>query len=197
MFCENVKCNEEHDGSFGSGRFCSRKCANSRELTKTTNKPCVECGSLVEVVVSFPKMHVKCVDCKPKKLTKTYHNKGKPKPICPVCSTTLEKFWSRCCSKKCASIYKREVAYDKIKLANGIGCDARALKRYLIACTGHKCCICNGTEWNGQPMPLVMDHINGRANDNRLENLRLVCGNCDMQLPTYKSKNKNSDRKRK
>lgn len=29
-----------------------------------------------------------------------------------------------------------------------------------------------------------------------LDNLRLVCGNCDMQLPTYKSKNKNSDRRK-
>lgn len=28
--CENDKCNKEHDGSFGSGRFCRRACANSR-----------------------------------------------------------------------------------------------------------------------------------------------------------------------
>lgn len=30
MKCENIKCNIEHDGSFGSGRFCSKGCANSR-----------------------------------------------------------------------------------------------------------------------------------------------------------------------
>jgi hypothetical protein len=46
-----------------------------------------------------------------------------------------------------------------------------------------------GPEWNGKPMPLIMDHINGKNNDNRLENLRFVCSNCDSQLPTYKSKN--------
>lgn len=38
-------------------------------------------------------------------------------------------------------------------------------------------------------MPLIVDHINGNPEDDRLENLRLVCGNCDMQLPTYKSRN--------
>lgn len=48
--------------------------------------------------------------------------------------------------------------------------------------------------WMNQPIPLILYHINGRASDDRLENLRLVCGNCDMQLPTYKSKNKHSDR---
>jgi len=41
----------------------------------------------------------------------------------------------------------------------------------------------------GKPMPLILDHINGINNDNRIENLRFVCSNCDTQLPTYKSKN--------
>lgn len=47
-----------------------------------------------------------------------------------------------------------------------------------------------GSEWQGKPMPLILDHINGINNDNRLENLRFVCSNCDSQLPTYKSKNR-------
>lgn len=53
------------------------------------------------------------------------------------------------------------------------------------------CNICNiGPIWREKPMPLVLDHINGKSNDNRLDNLRFVCSNCDTQLPTYKSKNK-------
>jgi hypothetical protein len=31
------KCGKEHDGSFGSGVFCSRSCANSREQSATSN----------------------------------------------------------------------------------------------------------------------------------------------------------------
>jgi len=53
------------------------------------------------------------------------------------------------------------------------------------------CKIC-GQEpvWCGKPMPLILDHVNGVNNDNRLENLRFVCSHCDTQLPTYKSKNR-------
>ena len=47
-----------------------------------------------------------------------------------------------------------------------------------------------GPEWQGKPMPLILDHINGVNNDNRLENLRFVCSNCDSQLDTYKSRNR-------
>ena len=55
--------------------------------------------------------------------------------------------------------------------------------------------ICGQTEWMGKPIPLVLDHIDGNSDNFKLTNLRLVCGNCDMQLPTYKSKNKNSNTK--
>lgn len=59
----------------------------------------------------------------------------------------------------------------------------------------HKCAICGSLpSWLGNPMPLILDHINGVNNDNRLENLRFVCSNCDTQLPTYKSKNIKSRR---
>jgi len=48
---------------------------------------------------------------------------------------------------------------------------------------GRKCAICGIDKWRGQPVPVVMDHINGNADDNRLVNLRLVCANCDALLP--------------
>lgn len=32
------KCNKEHDGLFGSGNYCSRSCANSRERTNDVRK---------------------------------------------------------------------------------------------------------------------------------------------------------------
>ena len=60
----------------------------------------------------------------------------------------------------------------------------------------YKCDCCGiGPEWNGKPMPLILDHINGINNDNRLENLRFVCSNCDTQLDTYKSRNRRNKRR--
>lgn len=40
MICENIKCNNEHDGTYGSGRFCSLSCANVRQHTKEDKRKC-------------------------------------------------------------------------------------------------------------------------------------------------------------
>ena len=61
------------------------------------------------------------------------------------------------------------------------------LKRRLLlnGSLNNVCGIC-GQEplWNGQQMTLVLDHINGKRDDHRMENLRLVCPNCNSQLAT-------------
>ena len=54
------------------------------------------------------------------------------------------------------------------------------------------CAICGQKpEWNGKPLTLILDHINGYNHDNRLENLRWVCPNCNMQLDTTGGRNIN------
>lgn len=52
-----------------------------------------------------------------------------------------------------------------------------------------RCEICGRTEWNRFAIPLELDHLNGRRNDNRLPNLRLLCPNCHAQTDTYRGKN--------
>ena len=58
----------------------------------------------------------------------------------------------------------------------------------------HKCEQCGITEWNGQPAPIELDHINGVRTDNRLENLRILCPNCHAQTKTYRGRNKNKNK---
>lgn len=61
------------------------------------------------------------------------------------------------------------------------------LKRRLIRSgVANLCSLCGiGPEWNGKPLTLQLDHINGVFNDHRRENLRLLCPNCHSQTPTY------------
>ena len=49
-----------------------------------------------------------------------------------------------------------------------------------------KCEMCGqGEEWNEMKISLILDHINGKRNDNRIENLRIVCPNCNAGLDTH------------
>ena len=46
-----------------------------------------------------------------------------------------------------------------------------------------------GPEWNGKKLVLRLDHKNGTRNDDRLENLRFLCPNCDSQTDTFCGRN--------
>jgi hypothetical protein len=78
-------------------------------------------------------------------------------------------------------------------LVEGSNYSRQQLKERLYA-EGLKARLCElcgqGEEWRGRRMSLILDHINGRATDNRLDNLRIVCPNCNATLETHCGRNK-------
>ncbi len=90
-----------------------------------------------------------------------------------------------------APAWDNKYSIDKVLIENSTY-PRHCLKRRIIKenLIEYKCACCGlGDTWNSNDLVLILDHINGINNDNRLENLRFVCPNCDSQLPTYKSRN--------
>lgn len=54
----------------------------------------------------------------------------------------------------------------------------------------YKCAICGLSSWNDKDLSLNLDHIDGDRSNNKFENLRWLCPNCDSQQKTYRGKNK-------
>jgi 5-methylcytosine-specific restriction endonuclease McrA len=76
-------------------------------------------------------------------------------------------------------------------LVAGSHAGSHDLRKRLLAeeVLDHQCAWCGLVLWNGELIPLELDHVNGDRTDNRLENLRLLCPNCHAQTPTYRGRN--------
>jgi Zn finger protein HypA/HybF involved in hydrogenase expression len=70
-------------------------------------------------------------------------------------------------------------------LATRTSVRGRVLKEKLLE---YECNTCSVKDYNGKPLSLELDHINGNRHDHRLENLRWLCPNCHSQTPTFRNK---------
>lgn len=83
------------------------------------------------------------------------------------------------------------IPLDKVLVENS-NYDRGKLKKRLLQAglLRNECYDCGQLpEWNNKPLILHIEHINGVGNDNRIDNLAMLCPNCHSQTETYGGRN--------
>ena len=136
----------------------------------------------------------------------SYNNRKHPKRIaigkeamCLKCGSDLQgKSGKRFCSRDCSNSYRQSQWISEWISGNRVGGSDSSVyawvKEYLKEQQGFACAICHLSKWMGKDIGLICDHIDGDSSDHSPGNLRMICGNCDMQLPTYKGRNNGKGR---
>lgn len=162
------------------------KCINSN--IKLTNK---QISEKYNISISTVKKY--------KKNKRTKNKKIKNNKKCLNCGSILNRN-NKFCSLNCSSEHKHYESYKNFLLNNDDYCrpnySPKSFKDIFLKEQEFKCDICKmENKWEDKELIFVMDHIDGDASNNKRDNIRLICPNCDSQTITFKSRNKNSTRR--
>jgi hypothetical protein len=200
MKCE--KCGKEHNGSYGSGRFCSSKCARSFSTNNDSQDElkdaiCPKCGKEHKIRKRATPKLTPCIDCGGGKNRK---NTEKGVGFCLCCGTKLNNHHLHC-SYKCRQYNDYLIYINKWKLGlvdgrSGKASISRHIKHYLFEKYNNSCQKCGWGIRNEYTdnIPLEIHHIDGDYTNNKENNLELLCPNCHSLTDNYKSRNKNNKR---
>jgi len=200
MVCKNCsKKFTEKYSKWSNGDFCSKDCARSfvgKQPKGTKIVHCVDCNKKIEVDKRASDKMCKCKDCRKNKKYPLLVKKEKIVYRCLSCGKIIEKNKHN----KCFSCFQKDKKEEFIRRWKNKETylnrqPGSIIREYLFEKQKGLCAICKCKPvWNDKSLIFILDHIDGKSLNQDEENLRLICPNCDTQLPTYKSKNKNSQR---
>jgi len=161
MKCEN--CGEKHNGEYGSGRFCSSKCARGFS-TKAKRKEINEKVSNSLKGKKFTEEHKKALKKSPESILKQ--------------SESLKKYWKG----KIENI-KNTLPFEQWPES--------LRRRTLFEEVNYKCeeCGYNYIDEN-EKGPYQIHHIDGNNKNNKRENLKILCMNCHWKTDNWGFKNR-------
>jgi len=167
MNCNNKKCNKEHDGSYGSGRFCSRKCARSF----STQERRQEINRKVSNTLTG----------KPSKLRGRYNQ------------WRIDTHIKVSQAHKIRNENKRQLIMKTLPFKQW---PSSLIKMYLFKEIGNRCEEC-GFEYTDPITgkgPFEPHHKDGNKCNWKRENLEILCLNCHWKTPFWKFKNRKHKR---
>jgi len=179
---------------------------------KKEQKTCLQCGITMITLISESRKFCS------KSCSATYHNfirgdkrinyddiiekENKVYKVCENCENEYpidRREMSRSrkfCSHKCQQKFQKNRKFSKIENNNLVDITTRTIKKFLIEKCGNKCMDCGWGETNqfSGRVPIELEHIDGNSENNKLDNLKLLCPNCHSLTSTYKALNKGNGR---
>lgn len=159
MNCE--LCNIEHNGDYGSGRFCSKKCACSFSTKENRG--------IINNKVS-------------QKLRGKWNGTGfKPgfDPNRRIFSKEDRIKSSKVVKDKTENFYKT-ASFESLS-------PKQRFKKVKME-QNYKCAHCGLDKWLGNRLVIEIDHVDGDKKNNNRDNLRGLCPNCHSQTSTWRKK---------
>lgn len=115
MICEN--CGKEHNGEYGSGRFCSKECARAFSTKNIKGQlkeaKCIECGKTIYIGKRASDKKCRCEEC----------NKEHKQLICHICGSKYDPKTGGCKNTFCKNHNIKQIktlikyfGFDKTKL---------------------------------------------------------------------------------
>ncbi len=166
MICEN--CKKDHDGLYGTGRFCCKQCA-SAFATKAKREE-------INIKVSN------------KLLGRKSPNEGR-KQSAEIISKRMLSFTQE---KRNEAIEKtKQLRHERyINTSFNELPSVFLKKRRVKEEQDYKCNQCGISEWLKKPITLEVEHKDGNKNNNTRENLEALCPNCHSFTPTWRKSKK-------
>lgn len=162
MICEY--CLQDNSKTYGSGRFCSKKCASAFS-TKAKRREINEAVSrkLTGRVSTAP--------------TRTPEQLAKWSAV--INTPEMKKRAGEALSRN-----------SKIRILNAqFDALSPIQKRKRVILEQKNTCIsCGLNEWLGKPITLELEHIDGNTRNNDRDNIKALCPNCHAQTPTWRKK---------
>jgi len=155
------KCGKKFDAysKWGEKKFCSRSCGNSRKFTEESRAKTSATLQKYYSGLTLEEKQDKFASARSKYDYDDQQKRAK--------ETKIMKSWDR--------------PYEEMS--------REALKKRILHESDYKCECCGISDWQGKPITLEMDHVDGDPNNNRRENLRILCPNCHSQTHTFRAKN--------
>lgn len=118
--------------------------------------------------------------------------------VTKTAKTTQKNPSRKYCSNKCQMAHRGKLTVEQWLSTGSLNSEFAStlfIRRHILAEQNECCAICNASQiWMNAPIVFVLDHIDGNSQNNSRQNLRLLCPNCDSQLPTFKSRNRGKGR---